>query len=150
MILQVPGGNKFQVSGIALRTPGGNLFQASSGYMRTPGGNLFRFFSALAASASPATVTGTGYSRGAITISTNQTTVAVIGGVPPYTGSWTTADAGWSAMSPTLTTTSFRSSGVGAGEVHSATFTYSVTDSAGNTASADVAATVENIYSGTE
>lgn len=104
------------------------------------------FFNALSVTIDPPSVSGSGYRAAAITITTDVATPVVVGGTPPYTYAWTSPDAGWSAASPFGTATPFNKTGVSGGESYSTTFTLTVTDAAGGTATGTVAASVSNNY----
>lgn len=88
---------------------------------------------------------------GLATVNTGLTTAAVSGGSPPYTYAWTIEDdggfAGWSINNPTGAQTSFRATGVDAGESWTGEFRCTVTDARGATGSCDVTGTVHNFGS---
>lgn len=115
-------------------------------------GNVLRTaWSALTALASPSAVYGYGDSAALITVATNAATATPTGGVAPYTYLWSAVSGSgtWTILNPTSATTSFQASSVGGGEIYTKTFKCAVTDANGSTAeTADVTATVENVYSG--
>jgi hypothetical protein len=114
-------------------------------------GNVERLvFDGFTASASPTAVSGSGNSPSGITISTGPSSVTVTGGVAPYTYSWTKVSgiSGWSAISPTSASSSFRCSGVIAGDTETSTWHCTVTDAASGTAvSNTISAQVTNTNS---
>lgn len=99
--------------------------------------------STMTASASPASVTGAANRTPLTTVTTNETAVTVVGGVAPFTYAWT-SDVG--DMSPTASTAAnTRFTGqIEGGDSVSDTFTCTVTDARGQTATATVSASVYN------
>jgi hypothetical protein len=94
--------------------------------------------SSFAASASPASVNGHG--NGSAT--TANVTITPTGGTAPYFHAWTLISHS-NATNPTIgsaaaATTSFTQTNIGAGEVDTATFRDTITDSAGNSTTVNV------------
>lgn len=105
---------------------------------------VYNYFTA---TASPTSVSGSGNSVSAITISTSATTANPVGGSTPTTYAWskTSGVAGWSAVNPTSATTSFRCTGINAGGSQSSIWTCTLTDATSSTAVTNaVTATVTN------
>lgn len=116
-------------------------------YIRDASNTLRLVYNYFTAAASPTSVTGSGNSIGAITISTVPSTATATGGAGPFTYAWakTSGVAGWSAVSPTGQSTSFRCTGIGAGSSQSSTWTCTITDATASTAVTNtVSATVTN------
>jgi len=137
--VRTSGGLK-EIGEVWLRTSGG-LKQIGEIWVRTASG-LKQVFGAFVAAAAPGHVSGSTSSHGAATVATGYTAVTV---TPPGAASysWSSPDAGWSAISPTSSITQFRYVGLGPGEILSTTFTCTVTRGAA-TSSPTVTATVQN------
>lgn len=105
------------------------------------------FASAMTVAISPSAVFGFGFGAGSALSTTDPVTATPTGGLAPYTYAWTRLSGDGEAMSPTLATTTFRDD-VPEGETTEGTFRVTVTDSAAQTATADVTASFTNSYSG--
>jgi len=105
------------------------------------------FADPLFASASPTSVSGTQSSAGVIAVNTGFTTATPTGGRAPFTYFWA-ATSGVAALAntPTSATTNFRAE-IGPG-TSVATFRVTITDAVGQTATADVTATFNNLGGG--
>jgi hypothetical protein len=75
------------------------------------------------------------------TITSDPATATPSGGLAPYTYNWTSSDPLTSALSPTLATTAFRSTGNVSGEDFIVVMTCHATDSLGVTATDDCTVT---------
>lgn len=106
------------------------------------------FADPLTLSASPPIVSGAQSSAGAVLVNTASTIAIPAGGLAPYTYSWARTSGVGSANSPTSATTNF-SATIGPG-TQSGDFRVTVTDSGGQTATADVSATFNNLGGGFE
>lgn len=106
------------------------------------------FADPLTVSASPTSVSGTQSGEGPITVNTSSTTATPSGGLGPFTYSWAYVSGGISASanSPASATTSFRAEPPPGS--FTSTMRVTVTDAFGQTATADVSATFNNVYSG--
>lgn len=103
------------------------------------------FWQAMSATASPATKYGYGNSPSAVDILVGPFSVAVNGGSAPYTYDWS-AFSGWTVISDTSASTMVRAEDVIAGDIQQATFSCTVTDANGLTATTNsVTATAQNI-----
>ncbi|RPF70440.1 hypothetical protein [Aurantiacibacter spongiae] len=102
--------------------------------------------SGLTGSAAPGSVSGAGASSQAIEITTNETAVSVAGAAGSVSYSWAkTAGADtWSIHAPLSNRTRFSSLGLNTGESRTATFTCTIRDASGRTATVDVTAFVIN------
>lgn len=111
-----------------------------------------RFVDPLSLSSSPSTVSGVGYSNAPLTITTNATTASPVGGEGPYTYSWalvsSTGGDTPTINSPSFATTSFTQTNVTFPGGSTAVFRCTVTDSFGETATADVDAQFFNFGGG--
>lgn len=118
------GGNK-TIAAITVGTSGGNK-AVVTGYVGTSGGNKV-FFSALAASASPSSVNGSG---GGVpgTVTSGSTTATPSGGIGPFTYSWVKTGGGTTAADSSSSATTTFSAGLGAGIVRITTWVCNVTD----------------------
>lgn len=103
------------------------------------------------ASASGLTVTpdylsvfGAANSHAPIAIQTNVVTVTITGGKAPYDIAWTADFGGWTIPSDAALSTYFLSDNVGPGDSADNSFTCTVTDDNGDTATCGVAASVSN------
>lgn len=100
--------------------------------------------------ADPLTVTASGaYAEGeSSTLTTDSATASPSGGFAPYTYSWallTNGGGGAStAATPSMASTTFTKTGVSIGATFTDTWRVTVTDSSGQTATADVSATFYN------
>lgn len=129
------------ISAISVRS-GSGLENVPLGQIRTTNG-LKTFYAALAASASPAMVSGSGASRHAITVSTGYTTVTVTGASGAVSYTWASPDPEWSSNGNAIS--SFTRTGVEpeAG-AYNTTFVCTVTDATGAMATCNVSAEVVN------
>lgn len=105
----------------------------------------------LSATPAPSTAFGAYYGTGGSprNIATGSVTLAVRGGVSPYTYAWSMTGVSaytWTISAPTLATTNFVAQAVEAGVDTEATFVCTVTDALGASAvSSPVAATARNL-----
>lgn len=114
--------------------------------MRTASG-VKRIFKALSATVDQSSVSASLYSRGQPTITTPAVLVTPVGGVGPYTYSWTNpTDPAFTAYTPANPYTSFLHPSVGPGDIYSVVFVCTVQDATGSTATVSVTATVSNTY----
>ena len=139
------------IVGIAVRDAGNVLRtgQQASARDATMLRTVFSAFSSATISVDNTEVSGDGYSKGSITVSTNNATVTTSGGASPFTYAWTklTGDSSWSIASPSAASTFFRRSGVSQNSEYNATFSCTVTDAGGHSATSPVVtATVVNNY----
>jgi hypothetical protein len=124
---------------------GGVTVEIAQVYVQSGGVAYPLFGSSISASAAPIYCSGYSASGGSIYITTESATVTVSGGTAPYTYAWVPLDSGWAAIDPSHATTPFRSPLLGTGENASTTFTCTVTDALGRTASANVEVYAENL-----
>lgn len=101
----------------------------------------------LTVTADPATVEGLSYGPGSASATTSPVTASPSGGLTPFSYAWTRLSGSGDALSSTLATTEFRAD-VPADTTLTGTFRVTVTDSAAQTATADVTASFTNTYSG--
>lgn len=143
------GGATKDVTGIAVRV-GGALKTVTEGWVRT-GGVLKQFYGQLAISLNRTSVIGRGNSAGTTTIVSATVTATPTGAIGAVSYSWvrTAADGhSWTITNPTGATTAFQTAAA-ANEDWSATFTCTITDSAGQTiTSGTVTADCANNYFG--
>lgn len=109
-------------------------------YMRDATNTLRLVYDYFTAAAAPTTVMGSGNSPTGITISSGIATVTPTGGTDPLTYAWTksSGSSNWSAVNPTAATTSFRCTGVIAGDTQVSTWICTVTDGTTSTAVTNV------------
>lgn len=102
----------------------------------------------LSASASPPAVSKTqgSFGPGALTLTSNTTTVTPAGGVAPFTYAWAylSGDTGVNPTAASSATSAFSGS-IAVGEVKSTTFRCTVTDANGATATASVTCTLNHV-----
>jgi hypothetical protein len=120
------------IASISVRDAASVLQPIAGASVRT-GAGLKAFFSAMAASASPESITGYGNNGSPVSITTAAASVSVAGGVAPYTYAWTLVpDFGsWTIGAPTAQSTTFTAGNVAASDEASASFYCTVTDDAG-------------------
>lgn len=110
------------------------------------------FTDPLTASASPSSVSGSGGGVDGATVGTTSTTAMPSGGRGPYTYSWAlTTNGGGNAsqaLNPTSATTQFTKTDRPAGTSVSDVWTVTITDTDGQTATAQVTAFFQNISVG--
>lgn len=97
--------------------------------------------------ATPADVTGYSNTGAVANITTGSVVLTPTGGVSPYTYAWVQSGASpyiWVIVSAAAASTGFTANAVGAGNTAEAAFRGTVTDSAGKTATATVAAFANN------
>lgn len=122
----------------------------SDAWIRTEAG-LEKFYSAFAASATPAFLQVRINSSLPLDATTGSATASVEGAIGAVTYAWTqsSGDAGWSATSPGSATTAFKKTALAKGMDSEAVFTVTVTDQGGHSETADVGVSASNIYGGT-
>lgn len=122
------------IKGIAVRDAANVLRSSPAAVIRDAGNVLRSFFSALAASASPTSVSGAVSSSTAASVTTDATTATPSAGTSPYTYAWAAADGNtWTINTPTAAKTSFTSPAIAPGVTISAFFRCTVTDAGGAT-----------------
>lgn len=131
---------------LTMRDESGTLRTLKSLYMRDKSNVLRRIFASFQVSVSPASVSTTVKSNSTVAAATPTVALTIEGGSPPYVVAWakTSGSADWAIDNPTGISTLFRIP-VASGAVETGEFTATVTDDAGNTDSATVAATARNI-----
>lgn len=113
----------------------------SGGTLRTVG-----TFSPLTASASPSPAVVYGYSASAVSLTTESVICSPTGGFGPFTYSWAKVSGDTFLVgSPTTSSTQFTYPSVPSGQAFSATYRCTVTDSVGQTATADVLVAAQNL-----
>lgn len=124
-----------------LRTPSG-LVQVGPQFRTATGLVDCGSATALSVVADPDSVFGAQSADHPVVVYTNTTSITVTGGRAPYVYAWSSVP-GWTVANPTSSQTAF-SSAVGSGSTDEATFTCTVTDARGSTATATVSAQVSN------
>lgn len=133
-----------QISDIKFRDVGNVLKDVSFIKVRDASGTLRTVWQRLSLSATTY-VEGYGNSNSPVNITTSPPNPVVAGGRAPFTYAWAGGAAGWTILYPSQINTSFRRNGVTSGEMSDTTFTLTVTDADGNTASIVISAHVENL-----
>lgn len=124
----------------------GGVHAAKIAQVRDASGVAKTFWQAMTASAAPSSVSGAANVNGTVTVVTNSTSATPAGGTGPYTYLWSGGSAGWSIGSPNNATTSFARSGLGPDDSDTTTFTCTVTDATGVTATTNsVEAFAQNV-----
>lgn len=103
-------------------------------------GGVRTIYQTLAVTVSPASAFGSAGSYGPTTVTTSFVTATVSGAVGDISYLWTNSNPDWSAINPTGSITNFSKSEVPPGTTQSTTFTVTVHDTAGGSASATVGA----------
>lgn len=144
MTLHARDAGQNTISKVRVRDASNALVEIGAMRVRSADG-LSNILANLAVNA-PYEVDGFGYSFKPVglQVTTDTATAIASGGTAPYTYSWTVADEGWAALSPTSASCSFRSPMIAAGATKTTTATCTVTDAMGATASADVFAVCTN------
>ncbi len=102
---------------------------------------------AMTVSAEPDQVDGAAARNFPTSVTTSQATAAVAGGAAPFTYSWSfLAGDDWTISAPNSPTTSFRANAVAAGETVGASFSCTVTDRFGNTATSNIVTATATNY----
>jgi hypothetical protein len=130
---------------IEVNDDGGTPQPAKIAQIRDANNVARTFWQAMAATASPTSKAGYGNSPSAADILVGPFAVSVSGGAPPYTYDWSSF-SGWTVISDTAASTMVRADDVIAGDIQEATFSCTVTDANGLTATTNsVTATAQNI-----
>lgn len=132
------GGTWRQALSLHVRV-GGTWRAVQTGWVRVAG-VWQRFYDAATASASPTTVSWTGFGAGGVTGVTGSTTVTGLPGGGTFSWAYLSGDTGATIDSPTSASTTFRRT-VTAGQSFTTVFRCTYSAPGGGTATADVTAT---------
>lgn len=100
------------------------------------------FVAPMTVAASPTEVIGTDTGS---TVTSQSATVTPTGGGAPYTYAWVRNTGSATINSPTSATTTFTETGLAVSELRTSTFTCTVTDASGQTATANVTAFIDRV-----
>lgn len=138
-----------EIAKIRLRD-GSGLFEYQRVWLRGADGVTRLIWSAAASmtvSAEPDQVDGAAARNFPTSITTSQSTATVSGGATPLTYVWSLLGGDdWAITAPNSPTTAFRANGVPAGETVGASFSCTVTDRFGNTATSNIVTATATNY----
>lgn len=148
--LRDAGGNLRTVARIRARDASGELRTIQRIRIRDASNVLRTVWYALTALISPSPINGSyrGSSASPQDIATSSVIAAVSGGIPSYSYAWAQVGVSaysWTIGTPTAASTNFTAASVENGSEATATFSVTVTDSTGSTATDQVVATARNL-----